>query len=92
MRKGNLRKTDLTAVGYDQDCSFMLVEIAGDELYFQTISRAGVSVDFGLIRRVAKIAGPGSRPAVGAGDGGLPDWTLANSIGVSNPRALVDTE
>jgi hypothetical protein len=39
LRQGNLRKTDLTAAGYDQDRSFMLVEIAGDELRFQTISR-----------------------------------------------------
>lgn len=51
LRKGNLRKTALTAVGYDQDRSFMLVEIAGDELYFQTISRTGLTVDSGMIRR-----------------------------------------
>jgi len=57
LRKGNLRKTALTAVGYDQDRSFMLVEIAGDELYFQTISRTGVTVDSGVIQRVAKITG-----------------------------------
>jgi hypothetical protein len=55
LRKGNLKKTDLTAVGYDQDCTFMLVEIAGDELYFQTITRTGATVDSGVIRRVAKI-------------------------------------
>jgi hypothetical protein len=29
----------------------MLVEIAGDELYFQTISRTGLTVDSGMIRR-----------------------------------------
>ena len=56
LRKGNLRKTDLTAAGYDQDRSFMLVEIAGDELYFQTISRTGQTVDSGVIRRVATIS------------------------------------
>ena len=53
LRKGDLKKTPLTAVGYDQDRSFMLVEIAGDELYFQTISRTGQTVDSGVIRRVA---------------------------------------
>ncbi len=57
LRKGNLKKTDLTAAGYDQDRSFMLVEIAGDELHFQTISRTGVTVDSGVIPRVAKISG-----------------------------------
>src|SRR3990172_6437680 len=55
LRKGNLRKTDLTAVGYDQDRSFMLVEIAGDELYFQTISPTGLTVDSGVIRLAAKV-------------------------------------
>jgi len=57
LRRGNLRKTDLTASGYDQDRSFMLVEIAGDELHFQTISRTALTVDYGVIRRVATISG-----------------------------------
>jgi Calcineurin-like phosphoesterase len=51
LREGNLAKTDLTAKGFDQDNSFMLVEIAGDQLYFQTISRSGKTVDSGVIRR-----------------------------------------
>ena len=51
LRKGNLKKTDLTAVGYDQDRSFMLIEISGDELNFQTISRTGKTVDSGVIQR-----------------------------------------
>ncbi len=55
LRRGNLRKTNLTAAGNDQDRSFMLVEIAGDELYFQTILRTGRVVDSGVIPRVAKI-------------------------------------
>ena len=33
--------SELTAKGFDDDYHFMLVEIAGDELYFQTISRPG---------------------------------------------------
>ncbi|MCX6633638.1 MAG: metallophosphoesterase [Acidobacteria bacterium] len=63
LRAGNLRKSALTAAGYDQDRSFMLVEIAGDELYFQTISRTGQTVDSGVIRRVATISGVASWPA-----------------------------
>jgi predicted phosphodiesterase len=69
LRKGNLRKTALTAAGYDQDRSFMLVEIAGDELYFQTISRTGRTVDSGVIRRVATIGGAASWPAERVGLG-----------------------
>jgi predicted phosphodiesterase len=37
--------------GFDTDRTFMLVEIAGDKLYFQTISRAGRTIDSGLIQR-----------------------------------------
>ena len=51
LRAGDLRKSPLTAVGFDRDRSFMLVEISGDELYFQAISRTGATVDSGVIRR-----------------------------------------
>jgi 3',5'-cyclic AMP phosphodiesterase CpdA len=37
--------------GFDTDQSFMLVEIAGDTLYFQTISRKGETIDFGQLPR-----------------------------------------
>jgi 3',5'-cyclic AMP phosphodiesterase CpdA len=57
LRKGNLRKKGMTAAGYDQDRSFMLVEIAGDDLYFQTVSRTGQTVDSGVVRRVTTISG-----------------------------------
>lgn len=55
LRAGNLRKSDLTAVGYDKDRSFLSVEISGDDLYFQVISRTGVTVDSGSIRRPMRI-------------------------------------
>jgi predicted phosphodiesterase len=87
LRKGNLKKTDLTAAGYDQDRSFMLVEIAGDELYFQTISRTGARVDSGVIRRVAKTTGGASWPIARPGHGGLPGRTVAKAIGVDFCRA-----
>ena len=51
LRAGNLKKTDMTAVGYDKDRSFLTVEISGEEMYFQAISRTGVTVDSGNIRR-----------------------------------------
>jgi hypothetical protein len=51
LRYGNLRKTDLTAVGYDKDRSFLSVEISGDDLSFQAISRTGVTVDSGSFHR-----------------------------------------
>jgi hypothetical protein len=38
-------------LGFDTDYSFMVVEVAGDELYFQTIARTGKTVDSGSIQR-----------------------------------------
>jgi 3',5'-cyclic AMP phosphodiesterase CpdA len=61
LRKGNMRPTDQTAAYFDQDQSFMIVEVAGDELYFQALSRTGASVDAGMIQRQAK-GGPSARP------------------------------
>ena len=51
LRPGDLKKTALTAVGYDKDRSFLTVEISGEEMYFQAISRTGVTIDSGNIRR-----------------------------------------
>ena len=39
----------MTARGFDTDYSFMLIEVTGDELHFQSISRAGHGVDAGVI-------------------------------------------
>ena len=51
LRKGNIRKTEQTAFGFDQDNAFMLAEIDGDQLHFQVISRKGQTVDAGTVRR-----------------------------------------
>ena len=52
-------------MGYDKDRSFLSVEISGDDLYFQAISRTGVTVDSGTIRRpVAVQASALPQPAV----------------------------
>jgi len=55
LRAGNLRKTDLTAAGYDKDRSFVSVEISGDDLFFQAVSRTGVTVDSGTIHRPTEV-------------------------------------
>jgi predicted phosphodiesterase len=49
LRRGDLKKADFTAVGYDQDQSFMLIEIADKEMTFQSVTRTGQTVDKGLI-------------------------------------------
>lgn len=52
LRGGDIiRNSPLTAKGFDTEQSFMVVEIDGDVLRFQTISRRGKRVDSGEIRR-----------------------------------------
>jgi predicted phosphodiesterase len=51
LRPGDITKTTMTAKGFDADRSFMLVEIDGDVLRFQTVTRTGRKVDEGEIRR-----------------------------------------
>jgi hypothetical protein len=51
---GALRLRDLspspwTASGFDTDTHFMLIEISGDTLYFQAISRTGQTIDSGKL-------------------------------------------
>ena len=68
LRAGDIRKSPLTAVGFDRDRTFMLVEIAGDALHFQTITRTGSTVDSGVIRRreVRAVPAPSGQPAPAA--------------------------
>jgi hypothetical protein len=54
LRGGDLKKTALTAAGYDQDQVFLLNEIDKDELFFQAITRTGKTVDAGAITRQPK--------------------------------------
>ena len=51
LRTGDLERSEDTAAGFDQDQSFMLVEIGDDELFFQVVTRSGLTVDSGMIRR-----------------------------------------
>jgi hypothetical protein len=41
----------MTAAYFDQDQSFMLVEVAGDDLFFEAVARTGAMVDSGVIHR-----------------------------------------
>lgn len=48
LRYGDLRESDFSAAGFDDDNSFLLVEIAGSELHFQAVARTGATVDHGM--------------------------------------------
>jgi 3',5'-cyclic AMP phosphodiesterase CpdA len=70
LRRGNMERSDQTAASFDQDQSFMLVEIAGSELFFQSVSRTGKVVDSGTITRQSSTSGAGEprQPAVARAD------------------------
>lgn len=57
LRKGDLVPSDTTASGFDEDQAFMIVEVDASELYFQTVTRAGKTVDSGTIPRVVGRSG-----------------------------------
>jgi len=46
------------AKGFDTDRGFALFEIAGDDLYFQALSRTGEIVDSGIIQKAAPTTTP----------------------------------
>jgi 3',5'-cyclic AMP phosphodiesterase CpdA len=54
LRKGDLRRSAMTAAGFDQDCSFMLVEVLDRVLSYQAVSRTGQVVDFGTLQLPAR--------------------------------------
>lgn len=51
LREGDIRQTSMTDKGFDNDNSYVLVEITGDALHFQALSRTGRRVDSGTLPR-----------------------------------------
>jgi predicted MPP superfamily phosphohydrolase len=55
LRKGDIKRpSPLTDKAYDQDLHFMLFEVVDDQMYFQTISRTGQTIDTGVMARQKK--------------------------------------
>ena len=55
LRSGDIRKgSPLTDKAFDRDMHFMFFEVVDDQLYFQTISRTGATVDSGVIANQRK--------------------------------------
>jgi 3',5'-cyclic AMP phosphodiesterase CpdA len=53
LRRADVSASDATAASFDRDQAFMVVEIAGDDMRFQAITRTGRVVDSGVIHRRA---------------------------------------
>jgi hypothetical protein len=63
LRAGNIAPSTIEDKGFDQGYTFMLVEVAGDDLYYQTISEKGVTIDSGSVHRVGKVEPTPNRTA-----------------------------
>jgi predicted phosphodiesterase len=63
LREGNITQTQLTAKGFDSAYTFMIVEIVGDDMYYQTMTDMGKTVDSGRVHRVGKLEPTPNRTA-----------------------------
>jgi predicted phosphodiesterase len=52
LRTGDIKNTPLSAFGFDTDTSYMLAEISGDNLNFQTLTRTGKRIDGGAVSKL----------------------------------------
>jgi predicted MPP superfamily phosphohydrolase len=66
LRRGDLTRSSITAAGTDAEQSFMLIEVDGDEMYFQAVGLSGKIVDAGSIRRQER---PKTAPTTAATQG-----------------------
>ncbi|HEY7409981.1 MAG TPA: metallophosphoesterase [Vicinamibacteria bacterium] len=55
LRRNDIARSTITASGFDTDYHYMLVEIAGEELFFQAVSRLQKVVDSGIITRPKRV-------------------------------------
>ena len=46
-----LRRSAATAASFDREQTFTVVEVSGVDLFFQTVSRSGITVDAGVIHK-----------------------------------------
>jgi 3',5'-cyclic AMP phosphodiesterase CpdA len=63
LRAGNIAPSGLSDKGFDTGFTFMLVEIVGDDLFFQTVTEKGATIDSGTIHRVGKVEPTPNRTA-----------------------------
>jgi predicted phosphodiesterase len=94
LRRGDIHRQDPMAVGFDQDRSFMLAEIAGKEMSFEAVSRTGKSVDKGTIVQLDTHPGtnvvttpPGKAPGTQPSKAAPPEDVPAATTGTGAPAA-----
>jgi predicted MPP superfamily phosphohydrolase len=63
LREGNIKPADFEAAGFDTGYTFMVVEIIGDDMYYQAMTDSGKTVDSGSVHRVGKVEPTPNRTA-----------------------------
>ncbi|HTI43705.1 MAG TPA: metallophosphoesterase [Vicinamibacterales bacterium] len=63
LREGNIKPADFEAAGFDTGYTFMVVEIIGDDMYYQAMTDGGKTVDSGSVHRVGKVEPTPNRTA-----------------------------
>jgi Calcineurin-like phosphoesterase len=63
LREGNITQTELTAKGFDSGYTFMIVEIVGNDMYYQALTDSGKTIDSGRVQRVGKVEPTPNRTA-----------------------------
>jgi hypothetical protein len=97
LREGDInRRSGLTAFGYDSGYTFMLVEVAGDELFFQVITERGQTVDSGVVKkgtdnRVIGTAGQSAAPKPASNGAAKPAVGAAKPAANSTPKSQSPT-
>lgn len=56
-----IQRSPATAASFDGDQTFTAVEVAGTDLFFQTVSRSGITIDTGVIRKRGQASLRGGR-------------------------------
>jgi hypothetical protein len=94
LRRGNIRRSSpLLAAGYDETQHFMLVEIDGDRMHFEAVSRTGRVVDSGTVWRrqessVDRHSVVGSRQQAGSLSPPCPNHPAASSRFPASPAVV----
>jgi len=59
----DLQPRAFTAVGYDRENSLMILEIAGDEMFYQAMGVSGRTIDCGIVYRTPDASAKGGKEA-----------------------------
>jgi predicted phosphodiesterase len=76
VRRGDFQPSNVSAAGFDEDLHFMLIEIRGDTMRFEAVTRTGAVVDAGSIEQARPPAALTAVPGGSSASSVRPDARL----------------